>query len=434
MLIQYERAVSDAGERRRLRKAWWGKFAAWALTAFFALLVLVFALVQEGGTQIAFVLLFGLSFLIFLVCLCVAIVFQVRFRRNFVSLLQREPLGGELPESIAYRKICLELYERRRRRIGWAAIVGYVLIGLGVLCLALEIILNLQSDSLGAFGLAAGILLYLGIIFYPVLYLAYEFVQGLRGETIGIRAGKEIAVIDAAQGRPVRYRLDADPNLQSYSYMFPDEELRARIIGEARRNSSLMLWGCILPGIVLAVAACVVLNWFFGGRFMGYVLPGVMVFAALSGGVIGSLVRGRTRAIREEQRRKLEADPAFEKNLRIMNMYDAFNRKYDRVLLAFCGAAFVLSLVLAIFFPHSILSLAGILVLLAGLLNNNAKVKQLRLRVIPIEQEIEAERRAKETSAPSQEDAPAAPQEVAASQEPVTLQKEEGDETPGTTE
>ncbi|HIR39875.1 MAG TPA: hypothetical protein IAB90_05785 [Candidatus Coproplasma stercoripullorum] len=94
--------------------------------------------------------------------------------------------------------------------------------------------------------------------------------------------------------------------------------------------------------------------------------------------------------IEKRQKAELETNPAYARNLEWYKLYENFSKFKGKVYIIFIAAGIVLGWVLAALFPSSVWSLFMLAPIIAGLLINNALVKDLRKNAIPIEREIDA--------------------------------------------
>ena len=143
---------------------------------------------------------------------------------------------------------------------------------------------------------------------------------------------------------------------------------------------------------VAAIAAAIVFfaSGTFGDGLSGYAMPAA--FTLIFGGVfLLSLPLRRAYAdIEKRQKAELETNPAYARNLEWYKLYENFSKFKGKVYIIFIAAGIVLGWVLAALFPSSVWSLFMLAPIIAGLLINNALVKDLRRNAIPIEHEIDA--------------------------------------------
>lgn len=89
------------------------------------------------------------------------------------------------------------------------------------------------------------------------------------------------------------------------------------------------------------------------------------------------------------QKRELESNPEYAKNLEWYNLNDNFHKFNGKIYFICLAVAIVLGWVLAILFPHDLWSLLAFVPIIIVVVINNKFVKDLRKKAIPIENEID---------------------------------------------
>ena len=141
--------------------------------------------------------------------------------------------------------------------------------------------------------------------------------------------------------------------------------------------------------IILGVMSIAALVVFLRFGLMGYPLP--VMFTLLFGGtsLLSVCTGGKLKEIESEQKRELESNPEYAKNLEWYNLNDNFHKFNGKIYYICLAFAIVLGWVLAILFPYDAWSLFAFLPILIFIVFNNKMVKDMRQKVIPIENEID---------------------------------------------
>ena len=188
---------------------------------------------------------------------------------------------------------------------------------------------------------------------------------------------------------------ESDVNAQvekMYVYLFPNEELRERAHAERKRRSKIMTPIIIILG-VMSIAALVV---FLRFGLMGYPLP--VMFTLLLGGtaLLSACTGGKLKAIESEQKRELESKPEYSKHLEWYNLNYNSQKIITKIYYICLAFALVIGWVLGVLFPYDAWSLFAFLPILIFIAVNNKMVKDMRQKVIPIENEIDRQNAVRE--------------------------------------
>ncbi len=386
---KYARAVSDEGERRSLYKRYVAKIIA--LIAFY---VLCFAVV---GYIIAVENYLNESWAVYtmVALLCawvisgaVALILWLSFRRAYREILNRPARSDEMPEVASYRQKVVQDKKSTFKKLWWAWLVFGICAVAFIALIAVETIKNPDGEEMGAYGSVGTLVLLASVLTLSFAYIINAALKQSRGKAIEQQTASEAAAIDSAQGRKSAYNIQSDRNVQidkMYTYLFPNETLRERAHAERKRRTKIITPAIIILGIVSIVALVIFLRF----DLLGYPLP--VMFTLLLGGttLLSVCTGGKLKAIESEQKRELESNPEYAKNLEWYNLNDNFHKFNGKIYFICLAVAIVLGWVLAILFPHDLWSLLAFVPIIIVAVINNKFVKDLRQKVIPIENEID---------------------------------------------
>lgn len=393
---KYARAVSDEGERRSLYKKYAAKIIA--LIVFYvlcaALLVGMFALENHLNESWA---LYSVTALLctWIISGIVALILWLSFKRAYREILNRPARSDEMPEVASYRQKVVQDKKSTFRKLWWAWIVFGICAVAFIALIAVETIKNPDGEEMGAYGSVGTLLLLAGVLALSFAYIINAALKQSKGKAIEQQTASEAAAIDRAQGRKIRYELQADVNAQvekMYTYLFPNEDLRERAHAERKRRTKIMTPIIIILG-VMSIAALVV---FLRFGLMGYPLP--VMFTLLLGGTAlwSACTGGKLKAIESEQKRELESNPEYAKNLEWYNLNYNSKKIISKIYLICLAFAIVIGWVLGVLFPYGAWSLFAFLPILIFIVFNNKMVKDMRQKVIPIENEIDRQNAVRE--------------------------------------
>ena len=393
---KYARAVSDEGERRSLYKKYAAKIIA--LIVFYvlcaALLVGMFALENHLNESWA---LYSVTALLctWIISGIVALILWLSFKRAYREILNRPARSDEMPEVASYRQKVVQDKKSTFKKLWWAWLVFGICAVAFIALIAVETIKNPDGEEMGAYGSVGTLLLLAGVLALSFAYIINAALKQSKGKAIEQQTASEAAAIDRAQGRKIRYELQADVNAQvekMYTYLFPNEDLRERAHAERKRRTKIMTPIIIILG-VMSIAALVV---FLRFGLMGYPLP--VMFTLLLGGtaLLSACTGGKLKAIESEQKRELESNPEYAKNLEWYNLNYNSKKIISKIYLICLAFAIVIGWVLGVLFPYGAWSLFAFLPILIFIVFNNKMVKDMRQKVIPIENEIDRQNAVRE--------------------------------------
>lgn len=397
LFAKYARAIDNEIERNYL----FGKFKTKTVVSviFYVLCiaVIVAALVlhdyieQDFAMIIMTVLIFGwIGFAVANFCLWIS------FRKAYNKILSRPAYSDEMAEVTAYRQKTLQDKKSTFRKMWWAWLIFFVCIALFLAFIIVDTVQNPDSDEFGVWGGAACGVLGLGVLVLALAYFILGAVRSQKGTNIERQTAEEAAAIDAAQGREHVYKLENDAKIGTYEYLFPNRTLLERAEAVRKRFAKYILRS-IGAVSLLALAAIILFacsGKLFGRELQGFALPvaTTIVFAGIFAVTVP--MNRKLLPIEKEQKAELETKPEYSDNLKWYRLYENFSKFQGRIYLAFVFAGLVLSWILAGVLPTTAWSLMGIVPMIIGLIVNNALVKNLRQKAIPIEQEIDRKRTA----------------------------------------
>lgn len=392
MFAKYARAVSDEREREWLYKKYRAKTVVSIVFYVLCAAVIAGALAlepyfeQDWALAVMTVLIFAwIGFAVAALCLWIS------FKRMYNTILNRPSYAGEMPEVASYRQKVSADKKSAFRKLWWAWLLFGLCAVVFIVCIVLETIQNPDSEEFGVWGTAAFWVLLAGALMLFFAYFINALLKQQKGKAIEQQTAPEAAAIDRAQGRKSTYDIRSDRNAQTdkmYTYLFPNETLRERANAERIRRTKIITPAIIIFGIMSIAALALFL--YFG--LIGYSLP--VMFTLLLGGtmLLSVCTVGKLKAIESEQKRELESNPEYAKNLEWYRLYDGFFKFKGKLLYLFLVAGIAAGWALAILFPASGWSLLSLVPIMAGALINNRLVKDLRRKAIPIEKEIDAEK------------------------------------------
>ena len=386
---KYAWAVSDEREREWLYKKYRTKTIVSII--FYVLCVAVIAgalalnpyIEQDWALAVMTVLIFAwIGFAVASLCLWIS------FKRTYSTILNRPSYAGEMPEVALYRQKVVKDKKSTFKKLWWAWLVFGICAVAFIALIAIETINNPDGEEMGVYGSVGTLLLLAGALTLFFAYLISAVLKQQKGKAIEQQTASEAEAIDRAQGRKIRYELQADVNAgidKMYTYLFPDEELRERAHAERKRRTKIMTPIIIILG-VMSIAALVV---FLRFGLMGYPLP--VMFTLLLGGtaLLSVCTSGKLKAIESEQKKELESNPEYAKNLTWYNLNDNFHKFNGKIYFIFLAFSIALGWLLAILFPYEAWSLFAFVPILIFIVFNDKRVKALRPKVIPVEKEID---------------------------------------------
>ena len=392
MFAKYARAVSDEREREWLYKKYRAKTVVSIVFYVLCAAVIAGALAlepyfeQDWALAVMTVLIFAwIGFAVAALCLWIS------FKRMYNTILNRPSYAGEMPEVASYRQKVSADKKSAFRKLWWAWLLFGLCAVVFIVCIVLETIQNPDSEEFGVWGTAAFWVLLAGALMLFFAYFINALLKQQKGKAIEQQTAPEAAAIDRAQGRKSTYDIRSDRNAQTdkmYTYLFPNETLRERANAERIRRTKIITPAIIIFGIMSIAALALFL--YFG--LIGYSLP--VMFTLLLGGtmLLSVCTVGKLKAIESEQKRELESNPEYAKNLEWYRLYDGFFKFKGKLFYLFLVAGIAAGWALAILFPASGWSLLSLVPIMAGALINNRLVKHLRRKAIPIDKEIDAEK------------------------------------------
>ena len=386
---KYARAVSDEGERRSLYKKYAAKIIALIVFYVLCAAALVGMIALENYLNESWALYTVTALLCtWVISGIVALILWLSFKRAYREILNRPARSGEMPEVASYRQKVAQDKKSTFRKLWWAWLVFGICAVVFIALIAVETIKTPDGEEMGVFGSVGTLVLLAGVLTLFFAYFINAVLKQQKGKAIEQQTASEAEAIDRAQGRKIKYELQADVNAgidKMYIYLFPDEELRERANAERKRRTKIMTPIIIILG-VMSIAALVV---FLRFGLMGYPLP--VMFTLLFGGtsLLSVCTGGKLKEIESEQKRELESNPEYAKNLEWYNLNDNFHKFNGKIYYICLAFAIVLGWVLAILFPYDAWSLFAFLPILIFIVFNNKMVKDMRQKVIPIENEID---------------------------------------------
>lgn len=393
---KYARAVSDDRERAWLYKKYHTKTVVSILFYTLCILVIVLAfflnpyIEQEWALAVmSVVILSWIGFAIANFCLWIS------FKSTYNSILRRPAYSGEIPEVTAYRQKVAEDKKSTFKSLWWA----WVIFGIGVVgfiaCMVMAIRQNPDGEEVGRWGTVSVYVLLAGSLTLALAYIIHSSVKQQQGKTVEQQTEREASKIDVVQGRKHVYKLQADPNLQTYKYLFPNEQLYAEAEKIRKKYTKIFTVGVILfTGIAVIIAILLSSSEsIFGKNIAGYALPVAFTAFSLSVLLFALPLNGKLNAVEKKQKAELERNPEYAKNLAWYRLYENFQKFKGKIYLLFIAVGIVLGWVLAILFPSSSWSFLMLVPMFVGLIMHNELVKDLRQKAIPIEREIDEEQR-----------------------------------------
>ena len=386
---KYARAVSDEGERRSLYKKYAAKIIALIVFYVLCAAALVGMIALENYLNESWALYTVTALLCtWVISGIVALILWLSFKRAYREILNRPARSGEMPEVASYRQKIAQDKKSTFRKLWWAWLVFGICAVAFVTLIAVEAIKNPDGEEMGVFGSVGTLVLLAGVLTLFFAYFINAVLKQQKGKAIEQQTAPEAAAIDRAQGRKSTYDIQSDRNAQidkMYTYLFPDETLRERAHAERKRRTKIITPAIIILGIVSIVALVIFLRF----DLLGYPLP--VMFTLLLGGtaLLSVCTGGKLKAIESEQKRELESNPEYAKNLEWYNLNDNFHKFNGKIYFICLAVAIVLGWVLAILFPHDLWSLLAFVPIIIVVVINNKFVKDLRKKAIPIENEID---------------------------------------------
>ena len=392
---KYARAVDDQRERQWLYKKYRTKTIVSIIFYALCIAVIVLALAladyidADWALAVMTVAIFAwIGFAVAALCLWIS------FKKTYGAILKRPADNAEMPEVTSYRQKTVEDKKSNIRKLWWAWLIFGICAVLFVVFIAMDITQNPESEEFGIWGNAAFWVLLAGALVIAFAYIISNALKQQQGKTIEQQTESEAQAIDRAQGRRHDYNIQADPNLQTYKYLFPDKQLYAEAEAIRKKYSKILTTGVIISAAI-AVAAAILLLFsqdIFGANFAGYAVP-VALTAIFGGAIIFSLpMNAKLNDVEKRFKAELETNPEYAKNLEWYKLYAGFSKFKGKILYLFIAVSIVLGWILAILFPSSAWPLMSFVPLVAGLLINTKLVKDLRREAIPIEREIDAQR------------------------------------------
>ena len=324
MFAKYARAVSDEREREWLYKKYRAKTVVSIVFYVLCAAVIAGALAlepyfeQDWALAVMTVLIFAwIGFAVAALCLWIS------FKRMYNTILNRPSYAGEMPEVASYRQKVSADKKSAFRKLWWAWLLFGLCAVVFIVCIVLETIQNPDSEEFGVWGTAAFWVLLAGALMLFFAYFINALLKQQKGKAIEQQTAPEAAAIDRAQGRKSTYDIRSDRNAQTdkmYTYLFPNETLRERANAERIRRTKIITPAIIIFGIMSIAALALFL--YFG--LIGYSLP--VMFTLLLGGtmLLSVCTVGKLKAIESEQKRELESNPEYAKNLEWYRLYDGF--------------------------------------------------------------------------------------------------------------
>lgn len=392
---KYARAVGDERERAWLYQKYRTKtivsilFYALCVAVFAAALILNSYLEQGWALAVMVAVIFAwLGFAVADLCLWIS------FKRTFRAILRRPAGAGEMPEVAAYRQKVSADKRSTFRKLWWAWLLFGLCAVAFIACIVLETIQNPASEEFGAWGTAAFWVLLAGALVLAFAYIINSVLKQQQGKTIEQQTESEAQAIDKAQGRKHEYNIQADKNLQTYEYLFPNKHLYAEAEEIRKKYSKILMIGVIVCSFAALIAAILLVCSadFFGKNIAGYVVPVVLTAIFCSAAIFSLPMTVKLNDVERKQKEELETYPEYAKNLAWYRLNDRFYKFKGKILYAFIAVSLVLGWVLAILFPATAWSLLSFVPMATGTVISNRLVKGQRQKAIPLEKEIDADR------------------------------------------
>ena len=388
---KYARAVNDERERQYLFQKFRTKTVVSIIFYILCVTVIVLALAlneyieQDWALLIMTVIIFAwLGFAIANFCLWLS------FKKTFNAILNRPADPGEMPEITSYRQKTVLEKKASFRKLWWAWLTFFICVALFIAFIVMETIKNPDGEEFGVWGGAACGVLLLGALTLMLSYIIYNLSGQRNGKTLEQQTESEAMAIDAAQGRKHEYKVQADKELQSYKYLFPNIELYRKADAIRRKNTKIITRGIIALCVIDLIAVIFFLfSEKLGRNVSGYAFPAAMTFLFFGIALFTVLLNAKLAPIEKEQKKELETNPEYADNLKWYNLYVNFGKFKGKVYLLFFIVGLALSWVLAALFPAAAWSCFAVIPMAIGFIINNRLVKNLRTQAIPIEKEID---------------------------------------------
>ncbi|MGN1099101.1 MAG: hypothetical protein ACI4S9_02045 [Christensenellales bacterium] len=391
---KYARAVSDEYERQWLYKKYRTKTVVSVI--FYTLCIILIAAAIASDTNadriwalpvLTAIILAWTGFAIANICLWIS------FRRTYNAILTRPAYSGEMPEVTAYRQKVAGDKKSTLKKMWWAWTIFGICVAGFIVCIAMETVRNPDGEEFGVWGGAAFWVLLAGALTVAFAYIINNALKQQQGKTVEQQTESEANTIDRAQGRNHEYKVQTDPNLQTFKYIFPDKHLYDEAEKIRIKHSKTLTTGVLISVAVAVVSVIVLLSSeaLFGNNIAGYAMP--VAFTLLFGTVIvfSQPQNRRLNALEKKQKAELETNPEYAKNLEWYRLYENFNKFNGKIYLIFIAISVVSGWILAVLFPSSAWSLVMFVPMVVGLVINNKLVKELREKAIPLEREIDME-------------------------------------------
>ena len=391
LFAKYARAVNDGREREYLFKKFKVKtvvsFVFYALCAAIIILALVLSesIEQDWALILFTVVIFAwIGFAIASLCLWIS------FKKTYNEILKRPAAPNEMPEITAYRQKSVQEKKSSFKKLWWAWLALAVSIAAFFVCIIMETIKNPDSEEFGVWGGVGCAILCVGVLTIAFAYVINSAVRQQKGNTFEQQTESEARAIDKAQGRKHAYKLEADKNLQSYKYLFPNRELYEKAEEIRKKNVEINKYALI--ALVLIIIPAIILflcSEKLGQDVSGYAFPAVFTFIYAWVILFALPLNRKLVALENMQKKELEANPEYAKNLEWYKLYKDFSKFKGKVIVIFVILSIALGWVLAVLFPTAPWSLLSIIPSFIGLFIHNLLIKDLRKKAIPIEAEID---------------------------------------------
>lgn len=395
MFKKYARAISSESERKKFFGLYLAKTILLALSLI-CLVVSSFIILTESEVEAITgqndMIIFAFFFA-FLILGAFALLLHINFKKKFSALLKRAPLESDMPEVVSYVSKINQEKVQEKKKTGWATWVMVLCLVLSFALIVIDVVIHPESEEVSSpiFFLATALSVVGVLVFFYARYF-YKVKKLSEGSSVEQITAKEVQAIDESQGRKTKYSLESDANLQTYKYLFPTKELCEAVTSEQKKHSKRTT-ACILISIsVCLIAVFLLTSGLFGTfNYSGFIFPVIIAVTMGSVYLVSIPYAKKVNALEKQQKELLESIPEFEKNLQIYREYESFSKVKGKILPISVAICFLGSLITAFILPNSFLSVVWSILILVALYINSAFVKKLRMKVKPIEEQIDNE-------------------------------------------
>lgn len=383
MFEKYGRAISDKKTREKLKKVWIAKkivmLASLVLIFISSLLILKIdenePIILERDLPILLTFLAGFAAFI------ASAVMHCYFIMSYKRILSGKIKSDESEAVKRYRKEAAK--EEKSRTI--PIIIMILLSAAGVILIVVET-LQYPEITFGDMSIIGTILICIGVLEY-VLFTIFRTIQRSQaGTAFEQKVGDSVLKIDAEQSNKPKVQPQYDVALTDIKYIFPNQNLRDKMTAVKKRYSKHLITG-ITMGIAIPLIADVILfSGITGTRILtcvGWIYPVFIAFCVIATyAFIGKDLYDSSK-IEKEQYEELKANPKLAENLAIYELQLKFAKTWGKSSLIGLVSGFILSVLLAIFFPFGFWSVTGIVLVLIGLIIQSQALKPLSVKIRP---------------------------------------------------